>query len=147
MNESQYNTGIYVKYNLNGNDTFISDTQMFGNKIISIADSNFLTEGFPYPVVFGWVQEEDIALLIDLKSMIDSYSIEITYPEEYAITLDARHIQINPIDNTEFVRSLYNVNYAVNSQDNIETYRVISSLYESRYLIFENSMGQVWYLG
>jgi len=147
MTESEYDCALYVKYNLKDNDTYITNNQVFGNKVLSVADCQFLTEGFLYPVVFKWVEKEDIALLFDWKTMINKYSIEIEYPEELVITMDHRQILLGDVDNTEYLRSIYNVNYALDNRVNTFTYWIEPSLHETRYTIFANSEGKVWYLG
>ena len=147
MTEAQYDIGLYVKYNLKENDTYVSNNQVFGNKVLSVADCNYFTENFLYPTVFGWVNKGDITNLLDWKTMLEEYSIEITYPEEYAITMDHRQILLNPVDNTNFIRSVYNVNYAVDSSVETTNYWIEPSLYNTRYIIFDNSEGRTWYLG
>lgn len=147
MTESQYDTGLYVKYYLRENDTYISNNQVFGNKILSIAECKYFTENFQYPAVYGWVKKENIANLLDWRTMLDEYSIEIKYPEELSITQDHRLILLNPVDDTVFIRSVYNVNHAVESDTSTSNYWIKPSISETRYLIFDNTEGRVWYLG
>jgi hypothetical protein len=147
MKNSEYDQAMFVKYNMNQNDTYISNNQVFGNQVLSVADTQFMTEGFLYPLIYGWVTRADIENVLDWQEMIDEQSIEIKYPEEYALTLDHRQIHMNPVDNTMFLRSIYNVNYAVDSSVSTTNYWIEPSLYETRYMIFINQDGRIWYLG
>ncbi|MBA3044784.1 MAG: hypothetical protein FP824_01070 [Euryarchaeota archaeon] len=147
MKESEYDLALFVKYNLDETDTYISNNQVFGNQVLSVADSQYLTERFLYPVIYGWVTKNEITNLIDLRSMIEEQSIELYYPEEYAITMDHREITLNDVDRSMFIRSIYNVNHAIDSRVTTTNYWIEPSLYETRYIIFSNQDGRVWYLG
>lgn len=147
MTESQADVGMYVKYNLEVNDTYVTNNQVFGNMVLSVADCHFLTETFPYPLIFGWVEKQDIVKLLDWETMVEEYSIEINYPEELAVTMDHRQIILYHIDTSEYERNLYNVNYAVVNEVSTSNFYIESSLYDTRYIIFDNTEGRVWYLG
>ena len=79
--------------------------------------------------------------------MMEEYSIEIEYVEEYAITMDHRQIVLYDIDSSTYVRTLYNVTYSIDNKESTSNYIIEPSLFDSRYIVFENSEGRVWYLG
>ncbi len=149
MNERQYDTGMYTDHYLKSNETYISNNQVFANRVLSVSDAQYLTEGFAYPMIYGWVDEDNLEKIIDWDSMIENQSVEISYPEEYALLLDHRYIKHNDVDDpiSEYLRSYYDVRYSVDNRISTTNYYIESSLEAKRYKIFDNGEGRIWYLG
>jgi len=147
LKDTRYDVGMYMNTYLDENDTFITNNQVFGNQVLMMADCKFLTERFLYPVVYGWIEKEDLNSLLDWKTMIDDYTIEVYYPEEYMISMDHRFIITHDIEQSNFERSKYNVNYALENPVSTTNYYIQTSIHATKYKIFDNSDGTVWYLG
>ena len=147
LTEQEYDIALYSNELMTKNDVFVSNSNVFGNKIISFSDVKFLTEKFPYPLIYRWVTKDVVSSNLDWETMLKDRTIEVKYPEELVIVNDHRFILLHDVDASSFVRSIYGVNYVIEGARTTFIYAINESLYETRYITFGNGVGRIWYLG
>lgn len=147
MTEWEYDLGTYMRVNMEENDTFVSNHQTLGNRVHSISDSIYFTEGPPYALIYGFINVNEIEMLVDFERMIDERSIIIRYPEEINLVIDHRFILNNDVSQTNYLREVYGVNYVVEGPRSSTNFLMESSLENTCYSTFSNEDGRIWYIG
>jgi hypothetical protein len=54
---------------------------------------------------------------------------------------------LNSVEQTELERSIYGVNHVLQFRQRATSFWIEPSLWETRYIIFSNQEGRVWYIG
>ena len=146
MTESEYDTAIFVNTYISENETFVSNHQVFGNRILSIADIQFLTEDFPYPLVYNWIDKEEAKKEFNLDSMIQNRSLMLTSPLESKIRDDSRRILLNDVDGSIGILEKYNIKYMIEYPRTSASRNIVESLEMKRFKLYDNGKECIWKL-
>lgn len=146
MTVTEYDTALYSDVYFSPNDTFISNHQVIGNRILSIADIQFLTEDFPYPVIYGWVDKNDAKQEFNLDAIIQNKTPIVVSPLESRIRDDSRRVVLNDVRLTTAILDRYNVEYMIESPRTSGSRKIVESLENCRYKLYDNGNEKIWKL-
>ncbi len=146
MTESEFNAALYAHEYINDNETFVTNNQVFGNRVIGVADAQFLTEDFAYPLIYGWVDKEEAKREFDLDKMIEEKSIIVVSNLEKEILHNARAIILSDIDETFALQRYYTVKYSIENTKALSSYTAEESIHSKRYCLYSNGIQSIWKL-